>query len=146
MPYICNKCYAKYGEHIEVCDKCGGFSISLLKDEDVHQIFQDNFNSSCGYCGHVNFGTASLVQSRTAKIVYISGLASSLIFIFGLLIMWVSVLHIKTVPLGLIFLMGSLPSIICFSIGNSMKKQRGFNCSECGTENTIYKSYARLTP
>jgi hypothetical protein len=134
MQYMCMKCHAEFNSDVVSCEKCGAFSISPMPDDVARQLFQEEFKSPCTKCGDIYTGTATLIYRRSAKAVFITGFALSVLFAMAEVIIWTLILH-RGIPLILFFLIASLPLAICFPIGMNMDKHRRFICRKCGAEN-----------
>jgi hypothetical protein len=133
MPYVCNKCNAVYPKHVEMCGACGGFSVLFVTDEVMGAILSEHFTSPCGSCQSPFAGTAALVHSRSAKLVFLSGMILSLCLLGAYLVVAISWLHLQKIPVS--YLMVAFPAVVCFAIGSGMRKIRKFTCQKCGAEN-----------
>ena len=82
MYYVCNKCHARFDESVSACDKCGGFSIVFVTDDEAPQLFLDKVKKICKNCCHQETGTVILAHSKSAKLVYATGAVVAMIAFF----------------------------------------------------------------
>ena len=135
MYYVCNKCHARFDESVSACDKCGGFSIVFVTDDEAPQLFLDKVKKICKNCCHQETGTVILAHSKSAKLVYATGAVVAMIAFFIFFYVTAYVIGMDRIPLRFLFPSFFLIVIIFFGIGASMKRDQIFKCPKCGSVN-----------
>ena len=135
MYYVCNKCHARFDESVPMCDKCGGFSIVFVTNDEASQLFLDKAKKVCKNSSHQETGTVVLAHSKSAKLVYAIGVVVAMIVFFLVFYVMAYVVGMERVPLKFLFPSCFLIILIFFGIGTSMKRDRIFKCPKCNFVN-----------
>ena len=135
MYYVCNKCHARFDESVPMCDKCGGFSIVFVTNEEASQLYLDKAKKVCKNCSHQETGTVVLAHSKSAKVVYVTGAVIAMTAFLLVFYVMAYVIGMDRVPLRFLFPSCFLIVIIFFGIGASMKRDQIFKCSKCNFVN-----------
>ncbi len=137
MVFICSTCGEKYPDKVEMCEKCDGFAIFSLTEQDSRQIIAKPVPAVCTHCGSSRPRSVAMIPTNATKGLYVAGVAVGVLASFITYRVLVAALPMERIPLIVLIPSGLLPALIFFRIGANQWKPTVFTCQDCGSDNAI---------